>query len=47
MTRLALGVQYDGRAWHGWQSQPHRRTVQDALEAALAQFADQPVRVAC
>ena len=59
MTRIALGVQYDGRAWHGWQSQPHRRTVQDALEAALSQFAgqrseqaehrfaDQSTRVAC
>ncbi len=47
MTRLALGVQYDGRAWHGWQSQRHRRTVQDALEAALAQFANQSIRVAC
>lgn len=47
MTRIALGVQYDGRDWHGWQSQPHRRTVQDALEAALAQFANQPLRVAC
>ena len=47
MTRIALGVQYDGRDWHGWQSQPHRRSVQDALEAALAQFANQPIRVAC
>lgn len=47
MTRLALGVQYDGRHWHGWQSQPHRRTVQDALEAALSRFADHPLRVAC
>ena len=47
MTRVALGLQYDGRAWHGWQSQPHRLTVQDALEAALARFADRPVRTAC
>lgn len=47
MTRIALGLQYDGRAWHGWQSQPHRRTVQDALEAALSRFADHPVRTAC
>lgn len=47
MTRIALGVQYDGRPWHGWQSQPHRRTVQDALEDALSRFADRPVRIAC
>ena len=47
MTRLALGVEYDGRAWHGWQSQPHRQTVQDALEAALGRFADRPIRVGC
>jgi tRNA pseudouridine38-40 synthase len=47
MIRLALGIQYDGRAWHGWQSQPHRRTIQDALEDALTRFADRPVRVAC
>jgi tRNA pseudouridine38-40 synthase len=47
MTRIALGVQYDGSAWHGWQSQPHRQTVQDALEDALTRFADRPVRVSC
>jgi tRNA pseudouridine38-40 synthase len=46
-ARWALGVQYDGSGWHGWQSQPHRRTVQDALEDALSRFADRPVRVAC
>ncbi len=47
MTRVALGIQYDGRDWHGWQSQPHRRTVQDVLEKALSQFAHHPIRVAC
>ena len=47
MTRIALGLQYDGAPWTGWQSQPHRRTVQDALESALSRFADRPVRVAC
>jgi len=39
MTRIALGIQYDGAAFSGWQSQPHGNTVQDALEAALRQFA--------
>ena len=47
VRRIALGISYDGRDWHGWQSQPHRKTVQDALEAALARFADHPIRVAC
>ena len=40
MTRIALGVQYDGAAFSGWQLQPHGNTVQDALEAALRQFAE-------
>ncbi|GAA0796437.1 tRNA pseudouridine(38-40) synthase TruA [Cupriavidus gilardii] len=39
MTRLALGLHYDGTAFSGWQSQPHRNTVQDVLEDAIAQFA--------
>ncbi|MFP3711961.1 tRNA pseudouridine(38-40) synthase TruA, partial [Paraburkholderia sp. SIMBA_009] len=32
--RIALGVQYDGAAFCGWQAQPHGKTVQDALERA-------------
>jgi tRNA pseudouridine38-40 synthase len=45
--RLALGISYDGRAYQGWQSQPSGRTVQDRLEAALAEFAAQPVSTIC
>jgi tRNA pseudouridine38-40 synthase len=41
--RIALGVAYRGAAYHGWQSQPDGRTVQDVLQAALAAFADRPV----
>ncbi|GAB5095403.1 tRNA pseudouridine(38-40) synthase TruA [Caballeronia sp. GAWG1-1] len=37
--RIALGVQYDGSAFSGWQSQPHGNTVQDELERALGEFA--------
>ena len=44
MQRVVLGVQYDGRDWSGWQSQPGGRTVQDALEKALSTFIDAPVR---
>src|SRR5690349_20437374 len=45
--RWALGVSYHGQAYDGWQSQPSGRTVQDHLEAALAQFAAQPVSTVC
>lgn len=45
--RLALGISYRGQAYNGWQSQPRHPTVQDALEAALTQFAATPVRTVC
>jgi tRNA pseudouridine38-40 synthase len=47
MARLALGVEYDGTSFAGWQSQPHADTVQDALEAALAVIGGSAVRVVC
>ena len=45
--RVALGVGYRGQAYQGWQSQPGGRTIQDQLERALGQFADQPLRTVC
>ncbi|WP_295437130.1 tRNA pseudouridine(38-40) synthase TruA [uncultured Thiodictyon sp.] len=45
--RIALGVEYDGTAYCGWQTQPRVRTVQETLEAALSRVADHPVRVQC
>lgn len=47
MPRIALGLSYNGAPWLGWQTQPHRRTVQDALEAALHAFVGAPVSVVC
>ena len=47
VSRLALGIAYDGRRFQGWQSQPGGRTVQDRLEQALAAFATSPVRTVC
>lgn len=43
--RIALGVEYDGSAYHGWQSQPDVPNVQDVLAAALAQIGGEPVGV--
>ncbi len=45
--RLALGVEYDGSRFAGWEAQPGRRTVQEAVETALSRVADHPVRVVC
>ncbi|TDR82099.1 tRNA pseudouridine(38-40) synthase TruA [Paludibacterium purpuratum] len=41
--RIALGVEYDGRAFAGWQTQPHGNTVQDELNRALAAIAGRAV----
>ena len=43
--RHALGLEYDGRGFCGFQAQPDGCSVQDALERALAAIADAPVRV--
>ena len=43
--RIALGVEYDGSAFRGWQTQPGGQTVQDALEAAMQQIAGERVDV--
>jgi tRNA pseudouridine38-40 synthase len=39
LKRIALGLQYDGSAWNGYQKQADRHTVQDRLEIALEKFA--------
>ena len=45
--RLAMGVEYDGSSFHGWQVQMGVDTVQQRLETALSRVADQPIRVHC
>lgn len=43
--RIALGLEYDGSHFCGWQSQPSACGVQDALERALSEIAGTGVRV--
>lgn len=43
--RLALGLEYNGTHFNGWQSQPGQRTVQACLEAALSKVSNTDVHV--
>jgi tRNA pseudouridine38-40 synthase len=43
--RIALGLEYDGAAFCGWQTQPGGCGVQDHLEKALSILANAPTEV--
>lgn len=45
--RYALGLEYDGSAFLGWQIQRQEPTVQGCVEKALARVANHEVRVTC
>lgn len=43
MARIAIGIEYDGTSYSGWQQQSHCRSVQQELQQALSRVADHPV----
>jgi tRNA pseudouridine38-40 synthase len=45
MPRIALGIEYDGSNFAGWQSQLHARGVQSVVEEGLSVVADHKVEV--
>jgi tRNA pseudouridine38-40 synthase len=46
--KIALGVEYNGNQFHGWQLQQEGvRTVQLCLEQAVSKVANHPVRLYC
>lgn len=45
--RIALGLEYDGSAFTGWQTQPGGTAVQDAVERALREFVGADVPTIC
>src|SRR4051812_23184236 len=47
MTRFAAGIEYDGRAYSGWQYQTGLNTVQDTLQRAFSRVADAPIECVC
>ena len=45
--KVALGIEYAGERYCGWQKQNHSPSVQQPLEEALSEIADQPISVFC
>jgi tRNA pseudouridine38-40 synthase len=46
-VRVALGLEYDGTAFAGWQTQRSAPAVQALIEAALSPVAAEPVSLIC
>ncbi len=46
-TRIALGLEYDGSSFCGWQTQASGCAVQDAVEAALSEIAAHKTEAQC
>ena len=45
--RYALGIEYDGSQYFGWQRQKNVIGVQQKLEEALSKIANEPIEVIC
>ena len=45
--RIALGIEYDGKPYVGWQRQDNGLSVQQCVEEALSVVAAEPIRVVC
>ena len=45
--RVALGIEYDGTAYNGWQRQKTGTGVQALVEAAISKVADDAIEVVC
>lgn len=45
--KIALGLEYCGGGYSGWQRQSHSRSVQECVEQAISQVADHEVETIC
>lgn len=45
--RIALGIEYDGSCYFGWQRQKEVGSVQAQLEKTLSKIAAEPIRLQC
>jgi tRNA pseudouridine38-40 synthase len=47
MARIAVGIEYHGGAYHGWQSQTGAVSIQAEVQRALSAVANHPVQLTC
>jgi tRNA pseudouridine38-40 synthase len=47
MNKIALGVEYQGTAYCGWQFQKHCGSVQEFIQQALSKVADEQITLHC
>jgi tRNA pseudouridine38-40 synthase len=45
--KIALGIEYNGHDFHGWQAQQNLPTIQGCLEEALSNIADERITTFC
>ncbi|QTH72016.1 tRNA pseudouridine(38-40) synthase TruA [Pseudoalteromonas xiamenensis] len=45
--RFALGIEYQGERYSGWQRQNHVNSVQQEIEKVLSKISDHPVEIFC
>ena len=45
--RIALGIEYNGTGFYGWQAQRGLPTIQGLLEEALSKVANEPIFLSC
>lgn len=45
--RIAVQIEYDGRAYAGWQTQADAPSIQSQVQSALSRVADEPVALIC
>jgi tRNA pseudouridine38-40 synthase len=47
LTKYAIGVEYDGIAYSGWQRQKHASSIQQHIEDAISFVANHPAQLVC
>ena len=47
MVKYAVGIEFAGTAYSGWQRQDHSPSIQQHLEDAIGYVANHPVQLVC